>query len=331
VALVATIAGGRAGAAESAARPVDVFVAGAPDATQRLENAVGVGGRALRWQWIDAVDLADVVRRPADAPRAARAWIDCAQPGRVRIYFADWTTERFLVRDVPLPGGWNEIAAETIGQVLDSSLAALEAGDRAGMSRAEMASALGQKPAPPPPSPWGATVGAYYAVQAFAPEQPIEQGPGLMAAVGPREGRWRWAGWVSAQYRLPVVVDTGLVGVRLDTVAVRAGARLGHPLGPRVDVLLLAGPGLDVVHVAPREGSVGEATLTSDRFSASVTAGLAVACAARLGAAIDVWAAVSLDADLVTRRYDVEVDGATRTVMTPWWIHPGIMVGVSWP
>jgi hypothetical protein len=314
------------------ARPVDVFVAGGPDAMTRLENAVGVTGRSLRWKWIGSLDVADVVRRPADAPRAARAWIDCSRADRVRIYFADWTTERFLLRDVPLPDGWNEIALEAVGQVLDSSLATLDAGDTTSLSRAEMASALGEKPAPPaPPAPWGATIGAFYGVEAFAPEHPVEQGPGLIATVGPREGRWRWSGWVSAQYRLPETIDTGLVGVRLDTLALRGGARLEHPVGRRVDVALLAGPGLDVVHIAPREGSSAEATLTSDRFSTSVTAGVAIACAARLGAAITVWGALSVDLDLVNRRYAVDVDGAHQTVMTPWWIRPGVMVGVAWP
>ena len=314
------------------ARPVDVFVAGGADALTRLENAVGVTGRSLRWQWIGALDVADIVRKPADAPRAARAWIDCSRADRVRIYFADWTTERFLLRDVPLPDGWTEIAVESVCQVLDSSLGALDAGDTTSLSRAEMASALGEKPvAPPPPSPWGATIGAFYAIQAFAPEQPVEQGPGLIATVGPREGRWRWSGWVSAQYRLPETVDTALVGVRLDTLALRAGARVDHALARRVDVALLAGPGVDIVHIAPREGASTLSTLTSDRFSPSVTAGVAAACVARLGPSITIWGALSVDVDLVTRRYEVEVDGATQTVMTPWWIHPGAMIGVAWP
>jgi hypothetical protein len=323
---------------QTRAPPVDIFVAGTPDALSKLESAIGVAERPVRWVRIGALDVADVVKRPSQARAgAARAWIDCSRPDRVRIYFANWDTERFLVRDVPLPAGtqneWSELTLEAVGQVIDSSLSALGANARTGMSRAEMVSALASGPVaalPPTRAAWGATLGVFYAVQAFAPEQPVEQGPGLAATAGPREGRWRWAAWVSAQYRLPETIDTPLIGVRLDTLALRGGGSVTRRASARVDLGLELGLGADVVHIAPRQGSAEHAVLSSDRFSASYAVELACVGTVHVGPAVSLWGALLADADLDERHYDVVVDGSNMRVVTPWAIRPGIMAGVAW-
>ncbi len=322
-------------ACEESPPSIDIFVAGAPDAVARLEGAIGVAERPIRWVPIGKVDVEEVLRRPADVGhRAARAWIDGSSLDRMRIYFANWNSERFLVREVPLPQGLDELALETVGQVIASSLSALMTDDSAGMSRAEIASVIEETPSAPPPSrasSWGATWGAFYAVQAFAPEQWVEQGPGLMATLGQREGRWRAGGWVSGQYQLPETIESGLIGVRLDTVAMRAGAELARGLGPRVAVALRAGLGGDMVHIAPRRGSAAQATLSPERFTWEVDAQVALAWTVRLDAGFALSAALLADADLGMRHYDIAIDGVTTRAMTPWWVRPGLMAGVAWP
>ncbi len=334
--LAVVLASGRLAAAEDpSARTIDVFVAGAADALPRLERAIGVAGRALRWRPIGVLDVGEVVRPPSDTgSHDARAWIDCSRPNRVRIYFADWNTERFLLRDVPLPDGWTEIGLEAIGQVLESSLSALDTDAKTGMSRSEMTSAITEKPPPPPPprpAGWRGSLGAFYAVQAFAPEQTVEQGVGLAGSIEQRDRTWRLGGWLSAQYRLPETIAANLIGVHLDTVSFRGGARVARTVAPRIELALEAGLGADVVHIAPRQGSTEQATLSEGRFSVSPTSELAVVCAVRLAPSLALWGALLADADFVERHYEVMVDGATVTVITPYWFRPGVAAGLSWP
>ncbi|HXN32119.1 MAG TPA: hypothetical protein VN894_09665 [Polyangiaceae bacterium] len=323
-------------AGDTAPPSVDIFVAGSLDEVARLEGAIGVADRPIRWVPIGRVDVEEVMRRPAEvAPQAARAWIDCSSLDRMRIYFANWNSERFLVREVPLPAGLNELALESVGQVIASSLSALMTDENAGLSRAEMTSVIERtRSAPEPPrsrTAWGATWGAFYAVQAFAPEQWVEQGPGLMAKVGQREGSWRTAGWVSGQYQLPETVDTGLIGVRLDTVALRAGAEVSRALSPRLGLALRGGLGGDVIHIAPRRGSAAKTSLQPERFTWGYAAQVALACTVRLDAGFALSVALIADADLDMRHYDVAVDGLTIRALTPWWVRPGLMAGVTWP
>jgi hypothetical protein len=202
------------------------------------------------------------------------------------------------------------------------------------MSRAEMTSAL-QTPSietkTAPRSPWIARWGAFYAVQGFAAEQPIEHGPGLMAAFGQREGRWRLAAWAKGQYQLPQTIDTGIISVRLDTVALRVGAEVARSLTARVALATHIGLGGDIVHIAPRQGSSGHATLSSERFTWEYLAQLALVATVQMDAGVTLSGALIADADLGMRHYDVLLDGSTVRALTPRWIRPGVMAGVTWP
>jgi hypothetical protein len=314
--------------------PVDVFVASTPETMMLLRGAIGVGERPIRWLRVDRIDETQVLRRPdAHATGRARAWIDCSRSDRVRVYFANWDTERFLVRDIPLPNGWNEVARESLAQLIDSSITVLGTDETAGMSQTEMASVLGNPPTLPADGApgWGFTWGAFYAVQAFAEEEPVEHGPGLAAALGPREGRWRPGAWISVQYQLPQSIGTDLIGVRLDTVALRAGARLTRVLTDRVALALQAGAGGDLVHITPQQGSTAHASLSADRFSWEFAAQVALAATVRPTAQLELWGALLADMDLGMRHYDVVVDGSRMRAFTPFWVRPGLLVGVTWP
>lgn len=316
--------------------PIEIFVAGRSDAVSQLENAVVLGDRPVRWVAVDKVDVSDIVRRPTESePSATRAWVDCSRSDRVRIYFANWNTERFMARDVPLPDGLNELALETLGQVVETSLSALAADEKTGISRAEMASVLGSEPGPelaaPRQSSWGPALGAFYAVQAFASEHLIEHGPGLTAILEEREGTWRPGAWISAQYQFPETINAALIGVRLDTLGLRAGVEVNRGLSARVALGVRGGAGGDVVHIAPRQGSTQHATLSPDRFSWQYVAQLALVCTVRVGPGVVLSTALLADADITLRHYDVMVDGSTVRALTPWRIRPGLLAGVSWP
>ncbi|MDP9001855.1 MAG: hypothetical protein M3O46_17280 [Myxococcota bacterium] len=326
----------RPSSAETPPAAVDIIVAGRPEAASQLENAVVLGDRLVRWAVVDRMTVSDVVQRPSESgPGATRAWIDCSRSDRVRIYFANWNTERFMAREVPLPDGFNEVALETLGQVMETSLSALTADAKTGMSRAEMASVYESEPdaesALPPQSSWGTTFGAFYAVQVFASEHLIEHGPGLTAALGQREGTWRPAAWLSAQYQFPETINAALIGVRLDTLGLRGGVQMMRGLSPRVALGVRGGAGADMVHISPRQGSAQHAALSPERFSWESVAQLALLCSVRVGPGVVLSTALLADADLASRHYDVIVDGSTVRALTPWNIRPGLMAGVSWP
>ena len=333
----------RAAFADPSAPPLDVRVAASPDAYARLESAVGDAVHPIRWSRAPQIDAGAILERPAlaDAGEPARVWIDGSRSDRLRVTFVNWTTERFLVRDIPLPDGLNEVALETVAQVIESSVAALLAGAPVGMTREEMATEL--RPPPPPPiadlpppaasleARWEPRIGAFYAAQAFASEVPVEHGPGLLVHLDRAHERWIAGAWVSAQYQLPERVQSPLAGARLDTLALRGGAEVARSLGERWAVGARIGGGVDAVHIAPRSGSSAtSATLTADRFSWTYALHLALVATVRASRHVALSVAAVVDLDVNERHYDVSVDGALTRVATTWPVRPGVLVELAW-
>jgi hypothetical protein len=331
--------------ARADAPSVDVFLACPGDAAARIEAAAGGAERSFRWVPVARVDPGDVLRRPAVDAAPSRVWIDCGPGDRVRLAFADPTSERFLVRDVPAPRGLDEVALETLAQVIDSSLSALESDAAAALDRAQVTSVL----APPEPAPaafearpeapapwtkarWRAGIAAFYAVEAFGAGPVFQHGPGLAAGVGRAVGAWNAGAWMSAQIALPELLETSLIGARLDVVALRGGAEVARAVAGRVALGARVGAGADVVHVSARQGSGGAtAELAPDRTSVAAVAQAAVTIAGRVGSVITLSGAAIADVDLASRHYDVAVGGATVRAFTPWPVRPGLVAGLGWP
>jgi hypothetical protein len=364
--------------AEDPATPaVDVTVVGTADDLERVRDLVPrlMGGGA-RWSRVEKLDPADVLRDRRDGDTAAvRAWVDVTVATRVRLYFATRsgsrvgergvpprepfaggvgpsqgpTFDRFLVRDVDLSARFDEVDRAALAEVLESSIGALVANERAGLTRAEAEAVLARReppaappaiasrqPQPPPPaleSPSRWAIGFFYAAQT-ASDDTLDHGPGVTIS---------FAGWrkfasvheqgrgpalfASAQYRLPVHESTERIGVALDTVAARAGVECGPLLWSRLRARL--GAGVDIVRVKP-ESSDPAATLTGARWTASVVASAALRAnlARRPGL---FWLSAALFADVLptTVRYDAIIDGATAPVFSPWRVRPGLTVELT--
>jgi len=352
-ALATTVA--RPARAEDPATPaVDVTVVGTADDLERIRALVPrlMGGGA-RWSRVDKLDPTDVLRDRRDGDTAAvRAWVDVTVATRVRLYFAtrsgDRAGDRFLVRDVDLSGRFDEVDRAALAEVLESSIGALVANERAGLTRAEAEAVLArrvppaiaspppqppQPPTPAPASPSRWAIGLFYAAQA-ASDDTFDHGPGVTIS---------FAGWrkfasvhergrgpalfASAQYRLPVHESTGRIGVALDTVAARAGVECGPLLWSRLRVRL--GAGADIVQVTP-ESSDPAATLTGAGWTASFVASAALRAnlARRPGL---FWLSAALFADVLptTVRYDAMIDGATAPVFSPWRVRPGLTLELT--
>ena len=353
-ALGATVA--RPARAEDPAPAVDVTVAGTADDLERIRALVPrlMGGGA-RWSRVDTLDPAEVLRDRRDGDTAAvRAWVDVTVATRVRLYFAtrSGTGDRFLVRDVELSGRFDEVDRAALAEVLESSIGALVANERAGLTRAEAEAVLARRappPAPPaiaspppqptqPPSPapespsrWA--IGLFYAAQAASADT-LDHGPGVTIS---------FAGWrkfasvhergrgpalfASAQYRLPVHETTARIGVALDTVAARAGVECGPLLWSRLRVRL--GAGADIVQVTPASSDPA-ATLTGARWTTSFVAAAALrANLARRPGLFWLSAGLSVDVLPTAVRYDATIDGATTSVFSPWRVRPGLTVELT--
>jgi len=340
--------------AEDPAPAVDVTVVGTADDLERVRALVPrLMGGGVRWSRVEKLDPADVLRDRRDGDTAAvRAWVDVTVATRVRLYFAtrSGAVDRFLVRDVDLSGRFDEVDRAALAEVLESSIGALVANERTGLTRAEVEAVLARRappaappavaspppqplslPAPESPSRWA--IGFFYAGQ-VASDDTMDHGPGVTIS---------FAGWrrfarvheqgrgpalfASAQYRLPVHETVARIGVGLDTVAARAGVECGPLLWSRLRVRL--GAGADIVQVTP-ESSDPAAMLTGARWTASFVAAAALRAnlARRPGL---FWLSAALTADFLPTavRYDATVDGVTTSVFSPWRVRPGLTVELT--
>ncbi len=142
----------------------EISVVGSPDNldwVRALVHPEASGTAAIHWSRMDRFDPHDVLRSTAGAGGVIRCWIDLTDARRARIYFAARSGERFLIRDLELSGGFDELDRATLAEVLDLSLAALAEDERAGLSRAETETLLARRnaaldaarhPAPAPPA-----------------------------------------------------------------------------------------------------------------------------------------------------------------------------------
>ena len=342
--------------AQEPAPRVEVTVVGTADDLERVRGLVprlSAGG--AHWKRVDRLAPAEVLRERPDgeaATAAVRAWVDMTSPTRARLTFGTRSGDHFLLRDVDLSGRFDEVDRAALAEVIESSIGALVANERAGLTRAEAEAALAQRaaptpppilvappPAPPPPAPapspsprWA--VGFFYAAQALSDAPTLDHGPGLAVSVAAwqrfaavhEQGRGP-ALFASAQYRLPIHEQTPRIGVAPYTVAARAGVECGPLLWSRLRVRL--GGGIDLVHLAP-ESADPDAVLTPARWAASFVA------SASLRAMIwnvprRFWMSMTLFADVLPTavRYDVTIDGTTTSVFSPWRARPGLTLELT--
>jgi hypothetical protein len=341
-----------------ARRATEISVVGSPanlDWVRALVHPEASGTAAIHWSRLDRFDPHDVLRSTTGAGGVIRCWIDLTDARRARIYFAASSGERFLIRDLELSGGFDELDRATLAEVLDLSLAALAEDERAGLSRAETETLLARRnaaldaarhptPAPPPsaastpppssappPTDRGPRVGAFYAGQAFSTGLPIVQGPGLLLGwpLGGSSGnrpRGRLTGWLSVQYQIPADDQASLVGLRLQAVAPRAGVAMRWPRGLEARL----GVGADLTHLTPLGGTAGTAvSLTSPRWSADLLVTAAVGAAVAVARRVEIEALVFADYLPTAVRYDLAVGGQSSTVVSSFRLRPGIALELT--
>lgn len=341
-------------------RVVEIIAIPDADAIAMLRQVLGphpFPAASIRWSATDHFDKRDVLRSdPRQADVTVRAWVDLSDPRATSLYFANGSAERFLVRELKLSPAAVVLDREALGQVLQLSVNALLENDQEGLDRSEAESLLDPRapvphdaPPPPAPRPKGATpstapvrpaveVTAFYAAQAFAREVPVVHGPGIAALASVRRAAVTLSVWASAQYQLPVDLERGGIGVGLWSAALRAGVEGAVRVSGRgerrafsnVFVALALGGGGDVVRVTPLPGSAdATAALSAAYWSLEPVVTATMRVQAALVAHVDLCVAPLVDVYLNPAHYDFRSGGVVSTVLAPFSVRPGVLVGLS--
>jgi len=325
---------------------VDITLVGTADAYASLRARVGDRlpvGVPLLWNRIDRFNpLTELLRGPPP-PHAAstlRCWIDLADLRRATLYFADQRGERFLVRELPLSGRFDEVDQQSVAQVMELSVSALIENAEIGYSRAQAREILerAQPPAPvvvaaPPadlPS-WHLAAGLFYALEALGDALPLAQGPGAILTLGRIEGATGGGAaspgvgaWIAGGYQIPIQARQPDVGVRLESLGARVGvdARWWR-------LQLRLGAGADFTHVMPQPGSATPTTvLASPHWSTSFIATAALVFRLPLerafGPLLALSVALFVDAAPSTTEYRFADATGNHVAFAPSRLRPGV-------
>jgi len=328
-------------APESGARVLIVVIGGRAELSA-LQAALGphaLRGAPLHWQLEARLRVGDVLAVPGRAEW--RCFVDFSASPRVRFYFADQQAERFLVRDLALTHGLDELGKEALAQVLESSLETLLEQQTPSMTRQQVESLLAPSAPPARPSPSADVAaspghaagvspgwGAFYGLRAFSAHQ-LSHGPAVMLAL---DLPWRGTGlalWSTGQYLTPQRLSGSTAAVHITTLALRVGAGANRRLGRSWRLGARLGFGVDVERLQPERVDTVELELTSPRWvHASIASG---ALDAGFRFTERLWLSLSAlsDVDFRPRHYDLEQAGAVRRVIEPWPVRPGAMLGAS--
>ncbi len=348
VALALLLAAGASASAQPAstghASTVRIVVTGAAGTTQALGQLVAelVADLpiALEWTVSASIDPRHVLRaRPGDSKTAVRAWVDLSDPKRARIYVANEDSERFIVRFVPEPNGYDAVAREALGQILASSIAAFVAHEDAGISREDALREVAREvppappesrpapePAPPKRVPPRGQLGVAYRSSVIG-GGPVQHGAAIVTGVA--FGRdTRFASRALVGYRAPARSDVDDIGVSLSGGELRLAAGVETDTSARLTLGALLGGGLDLVLVEPIGVTPSTQAHAASRDFEPMLIGLGTV-EVHFGAGLSGWLGVGCDVDLAHPRYTVEDSGGTTPVWTPWVVRPTLILGVG--
>jgi hypothetical protein len=281
----------------------------------------------------------------------ATVWILMPHPQAVRLVFADPELERFLVRELPLPQGLDELGRESIAQVVESSLLALLQGTT-GMSRGEVQTALGRTlvKTPMPPRIFdpalcsglptkqkdlGASqtsvrprLGVTYGLSYSGRDLGLQEGPGILSGLElvRSSDSLFLAGsfeWRFEEHHRTTEFD---LAVQSNLMWLLLGWR--KPLGG-ANLVAILGPGLELARVNPQLAASSTAIVGRRLVHPSPW------LRASLGFEWDSPSLVfqilgTLDGSIYRTHYDIERDGHAEELASMSYVRPGITWGALW-
>jgi len=313
---------------------------------------------------------ADDLLAPGDGGgRSVSVFIEVPSDRVARLSFRGPRADRFLLRELGLRNGLDDVGREAVAQVVDSSVAVLLSVSSEGMSRDEARATLANAPVPPPPPGTVVDLGPRPALPApsLPPPAAVTQEIAATPAAGGPAAATAWRGWVAPRYELAYAGhDLGAAhGPGLEAALERGGATLlvrarvvaerrfaqvvttpaldaniqddsarlllevGLPRGARQAVSLGIGPGVDVTEIQP--GTARVSTVTPAGATTHVVPVVRGELRYEIGgAAWRVGALLFIDASLFDTHYDLDRAGVAQRLATPWPVRPGAAVVVGW-
>lgn len=325
--------------------------------TQVLAELLGRLGVTPEIRSASRVSPVDVVTPPVSPERAlARVFIDATDRDVAVVYIVDAGWERILVRRVPLPAGLDEVVREEIGHIVESSVEALRAGGKIGVSREQASEELGVPvPAPSAERP---------RKRPIPRSRPVETERRPVARQSERRGKleleldlglgWEASFWTSdhlrhgpivrldlgtalvggtllAQYRMPVSEDAEPIGLRQESGALRALGFLRPTIAKELRLRFELGVGLDFERLEPRITEDGATSVSDVKTRAAFIA--------RAGAGLELrvfdesWLSVvfALEMDPSPDDYVIQRGTRTESVVEPLFVRPGLALVLATP
>jgi hypothetical protein len=319
-------------------------VGSVPDLNPLLLEWFGSEGPSLEFRYVPALRPDDVLATSAE-PQLLRIWLVLHTPSLARVYFAEGSGQRFLVRDVPLRNGLDEFGRENVAQVVVTSAAAFRQHGASSTVKEvvdtfqeplepEQTQAVTKTETPTAPVPkesqssWFPRAAALYGLSVEQSDA-VSHGPGLLVGAGQNSHRARWLYSLKVQYHWPLKVEGSQVALTFHTLTLCTTAAVESPIGKSMTAGLELGAGINRVSfdttalpgagVAVHGGDVKYKPLLVSGVRASLEAG-----ASRFTLVLGVTAAVT------KTHFDVVRDSQSQIEYRPWLAQPYAALEVSW-
>jgi hypothetical protein len=278
--------------------------------------------------------------------------------GSVRLYFRAPDGERFLLRNVMLRAGFDEIGREQVGLVVETAVVSLlDSGD--GLTREQALVALTRAdPAPAPPMlakaatppqrtrprapakaasprPTAANaptalegwLGLRYGAVAFGPELGVGHGPGLELGLGVKR-RFLLRGRATFERHLGQSLGTSLIAAELTRTRLLFAADAGLPLSQLQLLLVSLGVGQERLEVKPA-AQTGSSVVPAPAFRDQAPIVHAELRYEATFGRFRVATAAGVDVALVDTHYDVTRSTGRESVVRPWLVRPNASLALA--
>jgi hypothetical protein len=334
----------------------EIYVIGTQDQFAGLREVIGhtrIGPVTAQWSRLERFAPEALLSASGVVGVDVRCWIDLSVAEQASLYFADRSSERFLVRELPLSKRLTELEKETLAQVVEMSIVALIGDATLGLSRARVqALLLGRSPQAPPPPPvlapmpppaaprvrWQQVLGAYYQLESHSPQIPWVHAPGVEIGIARKSPTTKVTLALRVGYQLPEAYRTDLAGLRLSALRLRSHLAFDMALdagnshngqdAPYFGVLLSAGAHL--LFAEPLAGNAAERVNLAPQTSLFVPT---IGAGCRATQAFGSWAlslGFQADIDLESVSYDVEQNGERIPVVKGHSVRPSVVLEIGW-
>ncbi len=317
---------------------------------EKSDELVALLGELLDRQGVQC-EFSEAARFEPDAlfaeenPGDVRVFIRLSDARRARLYFRGPSGEKFLLRTIALPNGFDEVGRELVGQVVESSVVALLRSST-GLSREQASAEVAreeelakpppsERPSPPPERhepterrSLSLSAALRYAAESFGPDFSLAHGPGVELGVRSR-GALRLGGRVSGEWFFEQTLDAEELTASVQAIPLRIAFEASFRAAEAHSIGVAIGGGFDIVRVEP--GSSHVEGVTPSAPETNFVPILRPELRYELGiGSFALGAAVFADISLVRTHYDLAENGELTRLGTPWRARPGgaLLIGM---